>query len=548
MHKLIKPALYALPLGFLAAFFFYPLASILSLSFSAEGGLGALAELPDYAGTFAFTLGQAVISTALTVVLALPGAYVFAHYDFPGKRLLSALSTIPFVLPTVVVAAAFSALLGPRGWINEVLMGAFGLESAPVQLRHTLAMVLIAHVFYNYTVVLRMVSGFWANLNPRLEEAARVLGGNRWRVWRRVTLPLLLPAIAASAALVFLFTFTSFGVVLILGGPRYATLEVEIYRQALNLFNLPAAATLALAQIAFMFAVMGAYTYLQRRTSRPLQLQSARARQPRSIRARLFVGVSVIFIGVLLVAPLGALALRSVKAGRDEAISLRYYGALSETHRGSVLFVPPVEAIKNSLIFALITTVLAVALGLIAAYMIDGASGWVGALLDPIMMLPLATSAVTLGFGFIIALDEPPLNLRASPVMVPFAHTLVALPFVIRSILPALRAIPENAREAARVLGASPVRVFARVDLPLIWRGLIVGAVFAFTVSMGEFGASTFIARPETPTMPVVIHRLLGQPGAINYGQALAMSTILMGVCVIGFLAIERFRVDGGEF
>jgi thiamine transport system permease protein len=168
--------------------------------------------------------------------------------------------------------------------------------------------------------------------------------------------------------------------------------------------------------------------------------------------------------------------------------------------------------------------------------------------LDAIFMLPLATSAVTLGFGYIIALNRPPLNLRTSPLLIVIAHTLVALPFVIRSLLPALRSIQPSLREAAAVLGASPVRVWREVDLPIAGRALLVGAVFAFTISMGEFGATVFIARPDTPTMPVAIFRFLDQPGALNYGQALAMSTLLVLVCLIGFMVIERFRLGNGEF
>jgi thiamine transport system permease protein len=164
-------------------------------------------------------------------------------------------------------------------------------------------------------------------------------------------------------------------------------------------------------------------------------------------------------------------------------------------------------------------------------------------------MLPLATSAVTLGFGYIVALNKPPLNLRQSILLVPIAHTLIAIPFVIRSLLPAIRRINPRLREAASLLGAGDHQVWLNVDWPLIRRALLVGAVFAFTISMGEFGATVFIARPQTPTMPVAIYRFLGQPGALNYGQALAMSTILLLVCAIGFVTIERFRLGGeGEF
>jgi thiamine transport system permease protein len=165
--------------------------------------------------------------------------------------------------------------------------------------------------------------------------------------------------------------------------------------------------------------------------------------------------------------------------------------------------------------------------------------------MDALFMLPLGTSAVTLGLGYLVAMDQPPLDLRGTPALIVIGHTLVALPFVVRSLLPALQAIQPALREAAATLGASPRRVFVEIDLPIIWRALAVGAVFAFTVSMGEFGATSMIARPELPTIPIAIYRFLSQPGALNYGQALAMSTVLMTVCVVGFVAMERLRPPG---
>jgi thiamine transport system permease protein len=541
------------PLLFLAVFFFYPLLSILAVSLTPNGqpdlsSFGQIIASEYYRNTLGFTVGQALLSTGLTLALALPGAYVFARYQFPGKTLLLALATLPFVLPTVVVAAAFTALIGPRGLLNTGLMSLFGLDAPPVQLDRTLTIILIVHVFYNYSVALRMITGFWANQSPRIEEAARVLGAHGWRLWWHVRLPILRPAILAAAVLVFVFTFTSFGVVLILGGPRFATLEVEIYRQAVNIFNLPVAAALSLVQMVVMFATMGLYTRLQRRVVVEVARSENVARRPSSTGERLFLFANLALMVGLLFAPLLALVARSFTSGED-GVTLAYYQQLGQNSRNSILFVPPIEAIGNSLLFALMTTLLALALGLATAYLLNQGDTRLTRWLDPLFMLPLATSAVTLGFGYIISMDKPPLNLRASATLIPLAHTLVAMPFVVRSVLPALRAIPPSLQEAARVLGAPPWKVWRWVDLPLISRGLIVGATFAFTVSMGEFGASVFIARPDTPTMPIVIYRLLGQPGAVNYGQALAMSSLLMLVCALGFILIERLRTVGvGEF
>jgi len=543
-----------IPLVFLAVFFFYPLFEILRVSLAPDGRLdltplAVLVQQSYYGRVLWFTTWQATVSTLLTLAVGLPAAYVFARYTFPVKTVLRALSTVPFVMPTVVVAAAFSALLGPNGEVNRWLMHAFQLSQPPVQIQQTIWMILLAHVFYNATIVLRMVGGFWANLDPRLEQAAAVLGASRWQVFREITLPLLLPSLTAASLLIFLFCFTSFGVILILGGPRFATLEVEIYRQAVNLFRLPVAAALALVQMAITLAVMMVYTRVQARAATALNFKPQRATQQRMTgwRQRLVVGSGISLLFGLLLAPLAALIARSVSTANG--VSLAYYHELFINRRQSILFVPPVEALRNSLVFAAAALALALVLGVLSAYLLARPRQRATAWLDPIFMLPLGTSSVTLGLGFLVALDSPPLNLRASPLLIPLAHTLVALPFVIRSLLPVLRGIHPHLREAAAVLGAAPDRVRREVDLPILAPALIVGAVFAFTVSLGEFGATVLIARPQTPTLPLAIYRFLGQPGALNYGQALAASSLLMLVCAVGFILLERMRYgEMGEF
>ena len=556
--------LWLAPLAFLALFYFLPLGSILRLSFArGEGGWAQpLAEVftsPSIRGVLGFTFGQAALSTLLTLLFGLPGAYLLARYQFRGKSLVQALAGIPFVMPTLVVAAAFDALLGPSGWINRGLMAFFGLDQPPVTFTYSLGAILTAHVFYNTTIVLRTVGDFWSHLDPRLEQAARVLGANRWQVLRRITLPLLSPAIASAALLVFIFDFTSFGVILVLGGPQFATLEVEIYNQTTNLLNLPLAAALSLLQLACTLALTIIYTRLSRRLSRPLSLrpQAYTQRRLTTWRSRLVAGVILVTLLGLLTAPLAALALRSVtrlepdrgQQAYQPGFTLNFYRELGINRRSSIAYVPPVTAIGVSLGYAIATVALSLLLGIPAAWALARhANALSSRILDPLLMLPLGTSAVTLGLGFIVALG-PPFNLRASPALVPLAHTLVAFPFVVRSLTPALRSISPRLRQAAAVLGASPRQVARRIDLPLVGRAVLVAATFAFTISLGEFGATAMIYRPEYPTVPVAIYRFISRPGDLNYGQGLALSTILMLVCAGGMLAIERLRIaDVGEF
>lgn len=539
------------PLSFLVLFYFYPLSMILTLSFMPEGGLEAdqlrkLFTSPVFGRIIWFTIWQAGVSTLLTIVAALPCAYVFAHYAFPGKKLFSALLTVPFVLPTVVVAAAFRALLGHNGLANLWLMKNFGLSSPPIVLDQTVTFFLIAHVFYNYSLIVRIVGGYWAGLDRNLTEAARMLGASGLQIFMRITLPLLLPAIGSAALLIFIFCFTSFGVVLILGGPGYSTIEVEIYRQAIHLFNLPMAAMLSLIQIGINFMLMFMYARLDRTTKAGFYsgTSTSDAERPVGTGQNLLVALNILVLSVLLFTPLAALALRSI-TDTSGGFTLAYYSALFASQNNSLFAVAPLAAVKNSVGFGAAAMLMAVLLGVLASLFIARDGGRNRSLWDAIIMLPLATSAVTLGFGYIISLNRPPLNLRDSLALVPIAHALVAFPFVIRCVVPSLRQIPAAIREAAAMLGASPWQVWKRVDLPLVTPAILVGAVFAFSISMGEFGASAFVTRPHTPTMPVAIFRFLAQPGAMNYGQAMAMSTILMLVTCSGFWLIARFEGDG---
>lgn len=544
LSRLSRISLFSLPLLFLAGFFFYPLIRIFRVSFAAAGDqdLRAITELLRgryFWQLIWFTTWQALASTALTLAMGLPLAYLFARYTFPGKSLLRALTTIPFVMPTVVVAAAFTALIGRQGIVNQWLQTLFSLDAPPIDLLQTIWIILFAHAFYNVSVVVRTVGGFWGALSPRLPQAAAVLGASPYRIFWEITLPLLLPSITAAGLLIFLFCFTSFGVVLILGGLQFATIEVEIYRQAVNLFHLPVAAFLSLVQMAITFAVMAVYTRLQARLSVPLELQPAAVVAHRPQRRQwLFVGAAILFMVLVLLGPLLALVWRSFTLG-GEGWTLLYYQELTFNRRQSAFFVPPILAIRNSILFACATTVLSLFLGVVSAYLLARPRGWLSALLDPIFLLPLGVSAVTLGFGYILAMGA----LRTSLLLVPIAHTLIAAPFVLRTFLPALRTLDPEMREAAAILGAAPLRGWWEVDAPILLRALLVSAIFAFTVSLGEFGATLLISRPDTPTMPVVIFRALGQPGLLNYGQALAMSTLLMIVCATTLLIIERFRL-----
>jgi len=546
-------ALWFFPLAFLGLFFFYPLGRILAITLDVGGITPGYIRLTF--SVLRFTLLQAFLSTALTLLLGLPTAWLFARFEFPGKSLLRALTAVPFMLPTVVVAASFNALLGPSGWLQTLI------PFISFKFTGTLSAILVAHVFYNTTIVIRVVGNALAQLDPRMEQAAHSLGADGRQVWMRVILPLLRPSLLAAGVLVFLFDFTSFGVILLLGGPGFATLEVETYIQALQMLNLPLAGLLSAVQLLCTLAFSILYTRLAAKTRIPTSQRSAykSARYARTRKEKIVAAALALLLVLFFVLPMLALPLRSVArldAARGErgevqyGLTWDYYHELFINRRGSLFYVPPVRAALNSLGYAGLTVAFSLLLGFPAASALTR-PGRLGRWLDPFLALPLGASAVTLGLGYILTFNRFFFNsdrtLLACPWLVPLAHTVVALPFVIRTLQPALASIPERLRDAAVVLGASPFHAWMAVDWPIIWRASLAAATFAFTVSLGEFGATALLTRPEYPTIPVAIYRFLSRPGGENYGQAMAMATFLMALTTLGILAIERLSPPGAR-
>ncbi len=503
---------------FLLIFFAYPLGVILQRGLS----LTAFAEVlqnPYYLDRLLFTLYQAVLSTALTVLLGLPSALLFARYTFPGKRLLRTAFTIPFVMPTVVVAIGFLTLVGPRGVLN-------------VNLRDTFILLLLAHVFYNYAVVVRIVSSYLEGQTVKLREAAALLGATSWQTLFRITLPLAAPAILAAATLVFIFCFTSFGVILLLTpSPEFSTLEVEIYRLTSRLLDVRGSSVLVMMQLIIVGTLTFVYTRLQARLS--VSLTNKRPLEKPKGFAKILIFSNFLIFFFLILAPLLALSIGAFTVD-GKFPSLQHFSSLTKAPR-TIGFAGAGQALLNSLRFAVSSTALSLLVGFAFAYaVVRGNWKW----LDNLSLLPLATSAVTLGLGYLLAFPF----LRTSPWGLTLAHTLIAFPFVTRSLLPALRSLPKNLVGAATTLGASPLGVLFRIELPLLLPSIITAASFALAISLGEFGATLVIQSERFATLPMAIFDRLGRPGAANYGAALALSFILMTLTALVMVGLEQLE------
>lgn len=529
---LVQVALAVVPLVVLGLFFVLPVSGMLTRGLWAEGefnpaGVLEVLARPRVHRVLWFTVWSAGAGTLFSVLLGLPAAYVGYRLAFPGRRLLRALLLVPFVLPSVVVGVAFRQLFaGPLAFL-----GADGSAVA----------IVAALTFFNIAVVVRTVGSAWENLDRRPGEAAAALGASPVQVFRTVTIPALRPAILAAASVVFLFCATAFGVVLMLGGLRYATVETEIYLLTANLLDLQAAAALSVLQLVVITVLLIVVRRLDLTPSAVQERVTSRARRPgrSDLPAVALTGLTL----VLVVAPILTLVGGSLRSAG--AWSLENYRALFGA--ADIAGISVADALLTSLRVAVDATWMALSLGLAVAVVVSRrartrAERTARSILDGLFALPLGVSAVTLGFGFLITLDEPPLDLRDNPLLVPIAQALVALPLVVRTLAPVLAGIDERQRQAAASLGASPWQVVRVVDWPLVRRPLAAAAGFAFAVSLGEFGATSFLARDAHPTLPVVIYRLLGQPGELNYGTALAAAVLLAAVTAAVILAVERIE------
>ncbi len=537
------------PIAFLALFFLWPVLSLVATGLL-EDGRPDLSGIPEVFGSgrtwrvIGQTVAQASLATVLSVLLGIPAAYALYKLDFPGRTLLRGLLTVPFVLPTVVVGVAFSALLGAGGPLERL-----GLE-------RSFASIVAALAFFNVTVVARTVGGFWARLDDSSAMAARVLGAGRIRAWVTVTLPALGPAIASAAALVFLFSSTSFGIVLILGGREFSNVETEIYRLTVQFLDLRGAAVLSLAQFAIVGLALFASARLRGSGERAVELRAEHdagggaARRPEraDVPALVVFGATALLLHAL---PILTLVARSLR-GPGGDWTLANYVALVDPPDEFPLDAPVLSAVWLSVRIALVAALIAMTLGMLIALVLSRrpASPVIRrgmGLFDSLVMLPLGVSAVTLGFGLLITMHRPlgiGFDLRTSTALIPIAQALVALPLVVRVLLPVLRGIDQRLRFAAATLGADPLAVLRTIDLPMLGRSAGLALGFAFAASLGEFGATSFLVRPGAQTLPVAVAELIGHQAPGSYGAGLAGSVVLGALAAGIMLFAERLRTD----
>jgi thiamine transport system permease protein len=576
-------ALASATVGLLVGIFYYPVATVFVDSVLVDGRLTArvfvsilrdpfylgeparllagerLADVVESAlspdrrlGVIGFTAYQAALSTVASVALGLPAAYLLARFEFPGRRTLRSLTILPFVLPSIMVAVGFVATFGQRGTLNAVL-GALGLGQ--VNLLFTLEAVVVAHAFYNAPLVARVTTAAWESVDASAVETARSLGASPLRAFRDVVAPQLYPSVLMGAALTFVFTFSTFPIVLALGGFQLATVEVFVYRLIRDLEYAEAAA-LALLELGISLGLLYAYLrYEARHTvrSRGIRPLPRRPLVPPSLSVRELlprIGLAA-YAAVALavfVAPIASMVLASLSG--PEGLTLANYRFLVDRQTAGASFqVKPWDAVRNSLLFGVASLAVALPMGVVVAVLTT--RDYRGRkVVDAVAMAPLAVSGIVVGLGLLrglvfgVEIGGTRLAVGGGLAIVA-AHAVAGYPFVVRTVAPGLEGIDHTLVESARALGASRARALVDVELPLVWPAVVAGAAFAFAISIGEFSATVVLASgTDQFTMPIAIERFIGR----RLGPATAMGVVLLVVTSVSFLLIDRLGGDDVGF
>lgn len=479
-----------------------------------------------------FTIWQALLSAGLSLLFGIPGAYVLYHRSFPGQKFLRALITVPFMLPTIVVAIGFTAFR-QLPVISQLLTGNSGI---PV--------IICANLFMNYSLAVRIIGGVWTVLDGSIEDAAALDGAGRLRTLASVTLPQLARSIASAGALIFLYCAANFGIVLVLGSASTRTIETEIYVAATQNLDLPRASGLVLIQTVLTIV---AFVVAQRVSKGHIRFTDTTSLEPRAhIDRRDLPAITItsIFIGGLIVIPLATVMIRAFHFGNG--FSLLNFTNLASHGARELLAISVGQAAFNTLRNAIITTILSMSIGVLVSYLISRPVLKQRPLLfqramDILFQMPLGISNVVLGIGYLVSFNGDFFPLRSSWLVTSIAQSLLTIPLVIRMIHPALSSIDNELLESAETESARTSQIWWLIEVPIIRDVLMIATGYAVIISIGEFGAANFLAYGDQGTLPTILYQLISRPGAQNYGMAMATCSLLIGVAFLIVYLVSTF-------
>ena len=486
----------------------------------------------------AFSLFQAFLSALLSILVGLPGAWLLTHYNFPGQRWFRLLTYLPFILPSILVVLAMVLFFGNNGWINRGLMALLGTEEPPVQFLYSLSGILIAHIFYNFPIAMKIIGDQWERISQQYLQAACSLGVGSTRRFFGITLPLLLPSIGSAFVLIFLLCMNSFAIILVLGGGiRYTTIEVLIYQLARIELDFSAAASLAFLQGGL--SLIGMAILLRGRNRRVEQISAIKSCLPEKLRNHSlkawFALCWIILILIFTLGPLSAIVLDSFrKFENGEWIYTWYWYDKLFTWRENNHFL---SALWNSLRIGLGSALISSLCGLGLVSLIAYKKGGQRRFWEVLTLFPLALSTVVFGVAWFHFYQQNLAGTLPLIYVVMAMHALLTCPYWIRVVLPTLESIPQQWHIESKMLGKTSLEYGLRILWPWLRTTFLIAFFFSFSLSLGELNSTMMIADDSVRTLPLEIY---GAISGYRFSYASAVAVILLLLSVSTFLAVER--------
>lgn len=538
---------------FFIVFMLYPLGYVFSHAFFTDSGFSLvfmklMFSSPNNTIILANSVNLGLAVTLLTTVLSLPLALLLVRYNFRGKGLLNGLILIPMVLPPFVGAIGMRQLLARFGSVNLLLLE-MGVINQPIDWLGGGSFwgVVILEALHLYPIMYLNLAAALANVDPSLEEAAKNMGANSFRLFTTVTFPLMLPGYFAGAIIVFIWAFTDLGTPLVF--EYREVIAVQIFNMVTDLHENPMGYAFVVAVIALTLF----FFYLSKRILGGGRYEMlgrghvSSAARPASPTMTVIAYAVVLGISALALIPHLGVLLTSVTQRWFLTVLPTEY--TFQFYRDVFSHDLALLSIKNSLLLSSLSTIIDVVLGVTIAYLLARKRVPGRSVLDALAMLPLALPGLVLAFGYVAAFSATPLDARINPVpLLVIAYAVRRLPYMVRAAYAGFQQTSVALEEAAINLGASPIKAFFQITMPLVFANLIAGAVLAFSFAMLEVSDSLILASKES-YYPITkaIYALLGR---IADGPYIASAMGMLGLLLLAaslFIAGRFFGRRMGE-
>ncbi len=522
--------------SFILSLFYLPVLVVFFKAFLHRNALGQFGEFLSsqvFLNTLSFSVKEACISSLGSLLLAFPGAYFFGRYEFPGKKLLRSIMILPFMFPGILVVLGMIVFYGRNGLLNHFLSWLTPDGGLQFQSLYGFWGIILAHIFYNFSFCLRLLSESWERIDPRLREASKVLGAGVFATLRRITIPLLLPTISYLFALVFLYSFLSFTIVLVLGGYLYKTFEVLIYIEYNHKLNFDRASMIAAVQIVLLAGVLFLQNIFNRKNKRQVNIYRELPKLSMKKRplATLVFQNYLLLVTVFFAGPLITILSRSLNSSglAGTQLTLDNYRLLFQEGFKFTVGTNFPELIGVSLLIALTVAVISISLAYITAgYRRNNSWGW----LDIWFQLPLGISFLTFAFG-IAVLGKPLPNW----VLIVWAQVFLVFPLVYSILSSARHEFGDSLMEAAATLGANPITIFRTVEFPMMKKAVGTAFAYAIALSLGDLTSVLVLGNGKVNTISLAVYQLIGH---YRFAQATALGSIYILLSLLLFIVIEQ--------